>query len=100
VRLALRFLRPTLTNEEAVFEGWVTEVTERRVFSKGRIVQGGIVTVEAAGEFAIFGRDRVNTMATARRQSFDAAKAAARADGVGEQESTSGSDGHARTRRQ
>ncbi len=40
VRLALRYLRPTLTDEEAVFEGWVTEVTERRIFSKGRIVQG------------------------------------------------------------
>jgi acyl-coenzyme A thioesterase PaaI-like protein len=89
VRLALRFLRPTLTNEEAVFEGWVTEVTERRVFSKGRIVQDGIVTVEADGEFAIFNRDRVNTMASARRRSLDAAaKAAAQADGVEEHEST------------
>jgi acyl-coenzyme A thioesterase PaaI-like protein len=87
VRLALRFLRPTLTNEEAVFEGWVTEVTEGRVFSKGRIVQGGIVTVEADGEFAIFGRDRVNTMASARRQAFESAtKAAARADRVDEDE--------------
>jgi acyl-coenzyme A thioesterase PaaI-like protein len=73
VRLALRFLRPTLTNEETVFEGWVTEVTERRVFSKGRIVQGGIVTVEAEGEFAIFSRDGVTNMASARRQAFDAA---------------------------
>ena len=41
VRLAVRYLRPTLTDEEAVFEGWVTEVTDRRIFSKGRIVQGG-----------------------------------------------------------
>ncbi len=57
VRLALRYRRPTLTGEEAVFEGWVTEVTDRRVFSKGRIVQGGIVTVEAEGEFAIFNND-------------------------------------------
>ena len=58
VRLALRYLRPTLTDEEAVFEGWVTEVTERRIFSRGRIVQDGIVTVEAEGEFAIFNQDR------------------------------------------
>jgi acyl-coenzyme A thioesterase PaaI-like protein len=72
VRLALRYLRPTLTNEEALFEGWVTEVTDRRVLSKGRIVQGGIVTVEADGEFAIFNREGVQRMADARRESFDA----------------------------
>jgi acyl-coenzyme A thioesterase PaaI-like protein len=93
VRLALRFLRPTLTNEEAVFEGWVTEVTDRRVFSKGRIVQDGIVTVEADGEFAIFNRDRVNTMASARRTSSEArAKAAERAEELEEQETTDGVD--------
>ena len=72
VSLALRYVRPTLTNEEAVFEGWVTEVTERRIFSKGRIVQGGVVTVEADGEFAIFNQDRVNRMASSRRRAFDA----------------------------
>jgi hypothetical protein len=69
--LALRYLRPTLTNEEAVFEGWVTEVTERRIFSKGRIVQGGVVTVEAEGEFAIFNQDRVNRLASSRRRTSD-----------------------------
>jgi acyl-coenzyme A thioesterase PaaI-like protein len=72
VSLALRYVRPTLTNEEAVFEGWVTEVTERRVFSKGRVVQGGVVTVEADGEFAIFNQDRVNRLASSRRLSSDA----------------------------
>lgn len=72
VRLALRYLRPTLTNEEAVFEGWVTEVTERRILSKGRIVQGGIVTVEADGEFAIFNKDGVQRMADSRRITFGA----------------------------
>ena len=61
VRLALHYKRPTLTDEEAVFEGWVTEVTDRRVFSKGRIVQGGIVTVEADGEFAVFNHDGVQS---------------------------------------
>ncbi len=73
VRLALRFLRPTLTEEEAVFEGWVTGSTDRRILSKGRIVQGGIVTVEAEGEFAIFNHERVHRMASARRRTFDAA---------------------------
>ena len=61
VRLALHYKRPTLTDEEAVFEGWVTEVTDRRVYSKGRIVQGGIVTVEADGEFAVFNHDGVQS---------------------------------------
>ena len=70
--LGVRYLRPTLINEEAVFEGWVTDVTERRVFSKGRIVQGGVVTVEADGEFAIFNQDGVNRMASSRRRSFEA----------------------------
>ncbi len=74
VRLALRFLRPTLTEEEAVFEGWVTGSNERRIFSKGRIVQGGIVTVEAEGEFAIFNHERVHRMASARRRTFDSAR--------------------------
>jgi len=73
VRLALRYLRPTLTGEEAVFEGWVTEVNDRRIFSKGRIVQGGIVTVEAEGEFAVFNsREGVERMAASRRRTFDA----------------------------
>ena len=71
VSLALRYVRPTLTGEEAVFEGWVTEVTARRIFSKGRIVQGGVVTVEAEGEFAIFNQDRVNRLASSRRRSSD-----------------------------
>jgi len=73
VRLALRYLRPTLTDEEAVFEGWVTAINARRIFSKGRIVQGGIVTVEAEGEFAVFNsREGVERMAASRRRTFDA----------------------------
>ncbi len=71
VSLALRYVRPTLTNEEAVFEGWVTEVTDRRIFSKGRIVQRGVVTVEADGEFAIFNQERVNQLASSRRDPLD-----------------------------
>jgi acyl-coenzyme A thioesterase PaaI-like protein len=71
VRLGVRYKRPTLCDEEAVFEGWVTEVDGRRIHSEGRIVQGGIVTVEAYGEFAIFDNDGVHRMAAARRQAFD-----------------------------
>ena len=73
VRLNLHYRRPTLTGEEARFEGWVTEVTERRVFSLGRLVQGGIVTVEAEGEFAIFDRAGVDRLAAGRRAAFDSA---------------------------
>jgi hypothetical protein len=71
VRLSLHYRRPTLLNEETLFEGWVTEVTARRTFSLGRIVQGGVVTVEAKGEFAVFNRDGVDRMASGRRQAFD-----------------------------
>jgi hypothetical protein len=84
VRLALHYKRPTLTDEEAVFEGWVTEVTERRVYSKGRIVQGGIVTVEADGEFAVFNRDGVDRMANSRRKKFDARSSGDGAPGEGD----------------
>jgi thioesterase superfamily protein len=73
VRLAVRYRRPTLVHEEAVFEGWVTEVTDRRVFSQGRIVQGGVVTVEAEGEFAILNHEGVYRMASGRREAFDSA---------------------------
>ena len=73
VHLGLTYKRPTLTDEEAIFEGWVTEVKDRRIKSKGRIVQGGIVTVEADGEFAIFhSQDGVHRMAASRRRAFDA----------------------------
>jgi hypothetical protein len=85
VRLAQRFRRPTLLGEEAVFEGWVTDVTERRVFSQGRIVQGGEVTVEAEGEFAVMRTDGVGRMASGRRRAFDAAGAAGVTDPAGQE---------------
>lgn len=77
VRLGLHYRKPTLVNEETVFEGWVTEITERRIFSLGRIVQGGVVTVEATGEFAIFQSEGVDRMASGRRRAFDATNAGA-----------------------
>jgi hypothetical protein len=82
VRLAIRYKRPTLVHEEAVFEGWVTEVTDRRIHSLGRIVQGGVTTVEAEGEFAILNGSGVDRMASVRRQAFDV-KAANGAGAVG-----------------
>ncbi len=71
VRVEVRYRRPTLIDEEALFEAWVTEVTPRRVYSQGRIVQGGTVTVEAEGEFAVLDHARVRQMASGRRTAFD-----------------------------
>jgi acyl-coenzyme A thioesterase PaaI-like protein len=67
VRLALRYRRPTLLDQEVVFEAWVTEQTERRIHSLGRAVQGGEVTIEAEGEFAVFDHAMVGRMAASRR---------------------------------
>jgi hypothetical protein len=92
VRLALRYRRPTLIDEGAVFEGWVTEVTERRIFSLGRILQGGVVTVEAEGEFAILNHDGVDRMATGRRTAFDAAGQTGGGDGGGNASAPAGAE--------
>jgi acyl-CoA thioesterase FadM len=82
VRLDVRYRRPTLIGEEAVFEAWVTEVTARRVFSRGRIVQGGTVTVEAEGEFAILDHARIRQMASGRRAAFERAAPVDPGDGT------------------
>jgi acyl-coenzyme A thioesterase PaaI-like protein len=62
VNLAVRYLKPTLIGQPTVFEAWVTERTDRRTFSQGRLLQGGVVTVEAQGEFAALDRSRVRSM--------------------------------------
>ncbi|MGO8869913.1 MAG: PaaI family thioesterase [Acidimicrobiales bacterium] len=59
VNLAIRYLKPTLLDQEAVFEGWVTELDDRRTHSRGRLVQAGVVTVEAVGEFVNMERARI-----------------------------------------
>ena len=62
VELALRFRKPTLIGQPCHFEAWVTERTDRRTFSEGRLTQGGVVTVEARGEFATLDRSRIQAM--------------------------------------
>jgi acyl-coenzyme A thioesterase PaaI-like protein len=52
VRLGLRFRRPTLLGQEAVFEAVVDKRTDRRIHTTGRLLQNGEVAVEAQGEFA------------------------------------------------
>lgn len=62
VSLSIRYLKPTRTGVESVFEGWVTRLDERRTHSEGRLLQGGVVTVEAVGEFVNMDRARVRTL--------------------------------------
>lgn len=62
VNLAIRYRRPTLIAQPCHFEAWVTERTDRRTFSEGRLTQGGVVTVEAQGEFATLDRSRIKAM--------------------------------------
>jgi acyl-coenzyme A thioesterase PaaI-like protein len=63
VRLALHYRRPTLLHDEAVFEAWVDRREGRRTFSVGRLVQNGVVTVEAEGEFAALPHRRTESLA-------------------------------------
>ena len=62
VELKIRYRRPTIIGIESSFESWVTQVTDRRTFSTGRLLQDGVVTVEATGEFVNLSRERVNAM--------------------------------------
>ncbi len=62
VNLSVDYLKPTLVDEEAVFEAWVESRTTRRVYSRGRIIQNGVVTVEASGEFAQWQRGEVSQL--------------------------------------
>jgi acyl-coenzyme A thioesterase PaaI-like protein len=59
VSLSIRYRRPTLLGVPSLFEGWVTEIDERRTHSRGQLVQGGVVTVEAVGEFVNMERARI-----------------------------------------
>jgi acyl-coenzyme A thioesterase PaaI-like protein len=62
VELSIRYLKPTLMAEPALFEAWVTSLDGRRTHSRGHLIQGGVVTVEATGEFVNLDRSRINAM--------------------------------------
>ena len=62
VNLSIRSLKPTLLAEPARFEAWVTELDSRRTHSRGQLIQGGVVTVEAVGEFVNMERSRIAAM--------------------------------------
>jgi acyl-coenzyme A thioesterase PaaI-like protein len=59
VELSIRYRKPTLIGVECRFESEVTEVTERRTHSRGRLIQDGTVTVEAEGIFVNMDRARI-----------------------------------------
>ncbi len=62
VELSIRYLKPTIIGIDTEFESEVIEVTDRRTYSVGRLMQGGVVKVEATGEFVNLSRDRINAM--------------------------------------
>ena len=62
VELTIRYRKPTLVGVESTFESWVNEKTDRRTFSEGRLIQDGIVTVEAVGEFVNMERRRIDAL--------------------------------------
>ncbi|MEI7747039.1 MAG: hotdog fold domain-containing protein [Actinomycetota bacterium] len=55
VWLKINYLKPTMLDEECEFEAWIEELGERRVKPRGRLLQGGVVKVEAEGEFVVIG---------------------------------------------
>jgi acyl-coenzyme A thioesterase PaaI-like protein len=62
VTLTIRYLKPTLIAEPALFEAWVTTLDRRRTHSRGRLLQNGVVTVEAEGEFVTMERSRIASL--------------------------------------
>jgi acyl-coenzyme A thioesterase PaaI-like protein len=62
VELRIHYRKPTLIGQPARFEAWVTGQRGRRVESEGRLLQNGVVTVEATGLFVRMERTRIESM--------------------------------------
>jgi hypothetical protein len=62
VDLTIRYRKPTLVDHPCHYEAWVTEVDGRRTYSRGHLIQDGVVTVEAEGVFVNLERDRIAAM--------------------------------------
>jgi acyl-coenzyme A thioesterase PaaI-like protein len=62
VTLSIRYLHPTVLDRPARFEGWVTSIEGRRIHSRGQLIQAGVVTVEAVGEFITMDRSGLASM--------------------------------------
>jgi hypothetical protein len=67
VSLTLRYRRPTRLEVDTRFEAWVEDHDDRRVRTRGQVVQADAVTVEAEGTFALLGRERTAALAKPRR---------------------------------
>jgi hypothetical protein len=67
--LTIRYRKPTLISQPALFEAWVTGKEGRRTRSQGQLIQDGVVTVEAFGEFVDIGRSRIESMHKRRGRS-------------------------------
>ena len=83
VTLSIRYLKPTRVLEPCRFESWVTSLDDRRTYSQGRLIQGGIVTVEAEGVFVNMERARI---ASLHRRGAPAPDGVGASDGVGEED--------------
>lgn len=59
VELTVRYQRPTRLDTNTTFEGWVSERSGRITTTEGRVLQDGVVTVEATGRFVRLSRERV-----------------------------------------
>ncbi|HTT85770.1 MAG TPA: PaaI family thioesterase [Acidimicrobiales bacterium] len=62
VELRIHYRKPTVMAQPARFEAWVTGRRGRRVESQGRLVQNGVVTVEATGVFIVMERARIASL--------------------------------------
>jgi hypothetical protein len=62
VELSVRYLKPTLISEAVHFEAWVTGRQGRRIHSRGRCIQSGVITVEAIGEYVEMDRSRIESL--------------------------------------
>jgi hypothetical protein len=60
--LTIRYRRPTLIDHPSRFEAWVTSIDGRNIRSTGRLLQDGVVTVEADGEFVALDRPLIDAM--------------------------------------
>ncbi len=84
VELRLRYRKPTLVERPADFEASVVLIEGRRTHTTGRLVQDGVVTVEADGEFVNLPPDRLDLlhrMAPSRRSTAPDGGSAAANDG-------------------
>jgi acyl-coenzyme A thioesterase PaaI-like protein len=81
VELRLRYRKPTLIDRAADFEASVVSVDGRRTHTSGRLVQDGVVTVEADGEFVALPPERLDVL---HRMASSRGRAKAVAGGGGE----------------